>query len=329
MDPENIENAHQLLKIFDPDVAGKREELLLSDGKLVHYTSSETAFHIFDSKTVWMRNVGVMNDYLEVRHGIESMVRFFRPTSEQYPDVGQTEMKVAFEDLWPGLLPSVIDKFNGWLRTIEERSYVTSLSLHLENENQNGRLSMWRSYGMGPVGVALVINPRPFYEVESSLGAYSNPVVYRTPEQVSDCFGQMAPRLRAAKDFLKRIDRAQVEDMLFQTMLNTALCCKHPGFSEELEWCIVHVEGLFGDSKLVEDIAVIRGVPQKIMKIPLSSFEESGMPGMQIHELLDRVIIGPTDYPDIVREAYVHKLNELNVPDAEKKVFASEIPLRN
>lgn len=329
MDPEKIKNALRLLDIFNPDVARKREELLLSDGKLVHYTSSETAFRIFDSKFVWMRNVGVMNDYLEVTHGIESMVRFFRPISEQYPDVGQTEMKAAFEALWPGLLPSVIDRFNEWLSQIQARSYVTSLSIHLEEENQNGRLSMWRSYGMGPVGVALVINPRPFYEVESDLGAYSNPVVYRTPEQVSSCFGEMASRLRASKDFLEGVDRAEVEAMLFQTMLNTALCCKHPGFSEELEWRIVYVEGLFGSSKLVEDVAVIRGVPQKIFKIPLSSPENSGMSGMQIHELIDRIIIGPTDYPDIVREAYIHKLKELGVPDAEKKVFASEIPLRN
>ncbi len=50
---------------------------------------------------------------------------------------------------------------------------------------------------------------------------------------------------------------------------------------------------------------------------------------MQVHELLDRVIIGPTDYPDVVRKAYIQKLDDLNVPDPEHKVFASEIPLRN
>lgn len=49
------------------------------------------------------------------------------------------------------------------------------------------------------------------------------------------------------------------------------------------------------------------------------------MPGMQIHELLDRIIIGPTDYPDVVRKAYIEKLREFGAPDPEQKVIASEI----
>lgn len=65
------------------------------------------------------------------------------------------------------------------------------------------------------------------------------------------------------------------------------------------------------------------------MKIPLGPPTESGMPGMQIHELLDRVIIGPTDYPDIARKAFIQKLRDRSVPNPEQRVFASEIPLRN
>lgn len=245
MDAAEIQRALRLSAIFDSEVAEKRAELLFTDGKLVHYTSSDTAFHILDGKAVWMRNVQVMNDYMEVRHGIDSMVRFFRPISEEFPDVGQADMMAAFEEQWPGLFSTVIDQFNHWLPTIESDSYITSLSIHPKEENNNGRLSMWRSYGMGPVGVALVINPRPFYEVESDLGAYSNPVVYRTPEQVFSSFRQVANRLRESKDFLADVDRQTIQDLLFSLMLNTALCCKHPGFADELEWRIIHVDGMW------------------------------------------------------------------------------------
>ena len=329
IDASEIQRALQLQAIFDSEVAQKREDLLSTDGKLVHYTSSDTAFRILDGKAVWMRNVQVMNDYMEVRHGIDSMIRFFRPVSEEFPDVGQTEMRAAFEEQWPGLFSSVIDQFNYWLPHMEQDSYITSLSIHPKEENNNGRLSMWRSYGMGPVGVALVINPRPFYEVEGDIGAYSNPVVYRTPEQVFSCFRQVAARLRESKQFLAGIDRDRIHGLLFDLMLNTALCCKHPGFSEELEWRIMHVDGMWTGDKLDRDTVVVRGVPQLIMKIPLGPATEGGIPGMQVHELLDRVIIGPTDYPDVVRKAYIRKLRDLDVPDPEQKVFASEIPLRN
>lgn len=329
MNPEEVQRALRLSEIFDSEVAHKRADLLFTDGKLVHYTSSDTAFQILSGKAVWMRNVQVMNDFMEVRHGIDIMVRFFRPVSDEFPDVGQGDLRQAFDEQWPGLFEEVIGSFNYWLPKIQKDSYITSLSIHPKKENNNGRLSMWRSYGMGPVGVALVINPIPFYEVESDLGAYSNPVVYRTAEEVFACFKKTAASLRQEKSFLSGFDRQEIHHMFFSLMLNTALCCKNPGFSEEQEWRIMHVDGMWPSNKLKRESAVVRGVPQPILKIPLGPKSETGMPGMQIHELLDRIIIGPTDYPDLVRKAYIEKLRELNVPDPEQKVFASDIPLRN
>lgn len=328
MNPDEIQRSLRLSAIFDREVAEKRAELLFTGGKLVHYTSSDTAFSILSHGEVWMRNAQVMNDYTEVQHGIDSMRRFFRPIADQFPDVGQVEMRAAFEEQWPCLFNEVIDQFNYWLPRIEAHSYITSLSIQPKTES-NGRLSMWRSYGMGPVGVALVINPIPFYAVEGDLGAYSNPVAYRTADQVFECFKQVATRLREEREFVSTFEREQIHSMLFNLMLNTALCCKHPGFEEELEWRIMHVDGMWSENKLIRDIRVVRGIPQTILKIPLGPAEKTGMPGMQIHELLDRIIIGPTDYPDVVKQAYIEKLRELDVPNPETKVFATDIPLRN
>jgi hypothetical protein len=42
---------------------------------------------------------------------------------------------------------------------------------------------------------------------------------------------------------------------------------------------------------------------------------------------LDRIIIGPTEFPHVSFKAFVDVLEELGVVDASKKVVVSDIPL--
>lgn len=48
----------------------------------------------------------------------------------------------------------------------------------------------------------------------------------------------------------------------------------------------------------------------------------------EIAELIDRVIIGPSNYPIPIGEAFVAALQEAGMKDAATRVFASNIPLR-
>ena len=45
-------------------------------------------------------------------------------------------------------------------------------------------------------------------------------------------------------------------------------------------------------------------------------------------QIFDRLIIGPTQYPASVREAFVDELERLGVKDAAERVWSSNIPIR-
>jgi hypothetical protein len=72
---------------------------------------------------------------------------------------------------------------------------------------------------------------------------------------------------------------------------------------------------------------VIRGVPQPVYKIPLQNITEINLVAA-IPELFDRIIIGPTQYPLALGEAFQELLTEAGVKDPENKICISDIPLR-
>ena len=49
---------------------------------------------------------------------------------------------------------------------------------------------------------------------------------------------------------------------------------------------------------------------------------------MEVFELVDRVIIGPSENPKLVWQDFVKNLKAAGLKDPEKRVFISDIPLR-
>ena len=76
---------------------------------------------------------------------------------------------------------------------------------------------------------------------------------------------------------------------------------------------------------LTKSVEVISGIPQPVYSIPLRSFEGYDI---SIASILDRIIIGPSNFPGALLEAFWHELEASGVPDAKQKVFVSDIPLR-
>jgi hypothetical protein len=72
----------------------------------------------------------------------------------------------------------------------------------------------------------------------------------------------------------------------------------------------------------------VNGIPQIVYKIPLENNSGAGIVGLSLTELLDRVIIGPTQFPWVTYEAFVAALDAAGVKDAGSRVFVSSIPIR-
>ena len=71
-----------------------------------------------------------------------------------------------------------------------------------------------------------------------------------------------------------------------------------------------------------------RLVPQIVWKLPLRNAPEEGLYSAHPDHLLDRVIIGPCDFPFISAQAMRKKLHSVGVSEPEKRVVISDLPLR-
>ena len=110
-------------------------------------------------------------------------------------------------------------------------------------------------------------------------------------------------------------------------LVNAALCLKHEGFQEEREWRIIHSPNRHPSPLVRASIEVIAGVPQTVYKIPLGG-PPPDLANNDIPHLLDRVIIGPSQYPLALHEAFVSALRGAGVQNPEQRVVMSGIPIR-
>jgi hypothetical protein len=106
------------------------------------------------------------------------------------------------------------------------------------------------------------------------------------------------------------------------------LCTKHPGFIEEREWRVIHAPQFEKSTRLTVAIESIGGTPQRVFKIPLQNVPEDDLSGIEIPELIDRIVVGPTKFPNEIQDAFIHLLSAAGVQNAAAKVVISNLPLR-
>lgn len=317
------EITEKVRSIFFPDYPIAMRRVADNGLRFVYYTDAETASNILINKEIWMRNSSTMNDYMEIEHGFECLNQAYK----------QVDLKDKFTKLtdgcFGGLVKETEDKFNAWLPTIRTDTYITSVSEHLPEEDDHGRLSMWRAYG-GRAGIAIVINGDVLVSESNVLGAFSFPISYKNAEDVRAQFSQVVHNIEQSLDFLLGVGRQRVANVLFELLHLMVLGTKHPGFHEEREWRVFNSPKIYGDGLLKSAVAVVRGIPQNIKKIPLNlDYPDEGLVGLSLPKLISRIIIGPTEYPVVMRKAFVTLLGDAGVEHPEDKVYVSQIPLRN
>jgi hypothetical protein len=293
----------------------------------VHYSSADAAIKMITNREVWMRRATCMNDFSEIDYGLWCLrIGLFQTPAGK-------RLRQVLEESFSGLFDEIVQYFvRDWRPPFLENTYLTCLSEHRSpREDELGRLSMWRAYG-GSTGVAVVMTPTPFLTESHALRAYASPVGYFAPPEFHRRFADVVSRIDAEQSFLRGIGRDAVWTRLFNMFLFAATCTKHPGFHEELEWRVTHNPDLHVSPHLTKSIETIRGVPQPVYKIALrnipAEIPTERLDGVAIPQLVERVIIGPTQHPTIIREAIVMKLEEAGVSDASKRVVISDIPLR-
>ncbi len=287
----------------------------------VHYTSAEAALNILNSREVWFRNSSTMNDYSEVEYGLERL-------AEAWNSPIGSELKELLNSFNSGAVDQLVNFHNGWQADYSEHTYLFAVSEHLPQEDDYGRLSMWREYARRS-GVALVLNRQPFESDTNLLKAYTVPVMYADAAKFAENFSAIRDAVRErAHEFANLIPEA-LWPPFFQAFRFMSLSTKHPGFSEELEWRVVYNPSFEDSPFFKERIVTIGGVPQRIHALGLAKIEEDGeVLDLSPNALIKKIIVGPTLHQSTIKDALIAALEIAGVEDAEDKVTTSDIPVR-
>lgn len=317
MDPD----AARAWCIFAPYQAQRMVGVIQSQTRFVHYTSAEVAMAILDGKSIWMRSAATMNDFSEIEHGTALLKEVWAS------EVGQ-RLQAMLTEIFPEAIPKATNLYESWWMEFKNHTYITCLSEHFDFEDETGRLSMWRAYG-GAAGVALVMNQTPIASASDALKAYTSPVAYFDSAKMRTLFEAISENVAGEQTYLREQGETALVASLFGLFRGTVIASKHPGFAEEAEWRVTYSPNMDASERIQPAIRTVRGAPQTIYQIPLESVPEEGLHGLDIPELLDRIIVGPTEHGYAIAEAFVRKLTELGVENAWDRVHLSHIPLRN
>ena len=315
------ENYEKSSSILMPYIWKKTNVAKSERQKFVHYTSAETAISIIRNRKVWMRRTSMMNDYSEVEHGLNCLTLAYNDS-----ELGK-EFVAALDSTHEGLSKEVEALFNKWRNFLALDSYMICISEHLEHEDNIGRLSMWRAYG-GKNSVALVLNPEAMMNNTDVIKAYRVPVSYAYDVRFKDLFRDITKGIKDNVDLFRTLDRERLRELICLSFAFQALATKHPGFREEREWRIVAIPKILGDGFLEKSVETICGAPQPVYKIPLKNSIEEGISSIELNELIDKIIVGPSEFGYPIRDAFVSELENAGVENAAKRIVVSNIPLR-
>lgn len=305
----------KFFQIFHGYALGKQLEIDLKQGRFVHYTSAENASKMFAVPKLWLRNSQTMNDFSEIHHGMKCLFHAYRrPAGERF--------RAAINRIFSDVAAEIEKQFDSWLPDFQFNTYLASLSEHDDTEDTYGRLSMWRAYG----NVALVLNRQVFLTPSDVINAYTSPVAYMDPPEFEVEFEKMVDNVEREAAFLATRPREMVIGMIFSMFRYAVLCTKHPAFKEEREWRIIYSPSN-GSSVIEKAVETIRGVPQLVYKIPLVDIPGQ-LEGAAPPSLVNRVIIGPTQYGAATFDALLQQMNDAGIPDPSAKLVISGVPLR-
>lgn len=307
----------RLFEIFAPGQVAARTSIQTDNVRFVYYTSADTAMKVLRNQELWFRNATVMNDFSEISYGLDLIRAVFSgPEGARFRD--------AVDNIFAGTIQQAEHFLSGWENDWRLETYIACLSVHDPKEDARGRLSMWRAYG----DTALVVRNRPMTQITDRLGVYSLPVQYFSKEDFERYLSEITDAVSKNRTFLQGLGQSVLVSCIHQMLHQFAIATKHPGFKEEKEWRIFYRPTQKTSPAMMEEVVTIGGVPQKVHKLRLAHEPENGLFFADIPSLLDRVIIGPSEFPYVTYRAFLEVLEERRVEDAPRKVVVSDIPLR-
>jgi hypothetical protein len=309
------QNAHEA-PLFEPE----------SNFRLAHYTSAQVGLSIIKKQELWMRNARLMEDWSELSHGFEKLLKHLgRNTTTANGQRLIDKVCEISHDIWSEATNRLTASFGA----THSHTYLACFTQHDIQEERDGRLSMWRAFGgIGKTdAVALVIRP-PFAN-QATRTVFRTKVEYFSSEQFEEALGEIANSVSSNADRICKCPKYLVAHYLFEALLDVTLSLKHPAFKEEKEWRIYHTQnGALAEPEVENCVEVIRGTPQTVMKLRFGELAREGHSAYALNSIIENVIVGPSPYQDMIRNVFIEELDRHGVLNASQRVTKSGIPIR-
>jgi hypothetical protein len=308
-------------RIFLPRLFSERDRILQSGNSFSHYTSADTVLKVVRGASWWLRSAAVMNDFSEIDYGFQ----LFRTVLEKHNE----RFSSVLNSIGEKFVETAGQRLEVYLRIAKFESYVASFTEHDNELDRFGKLSMWRAYG-GRSGAALVLNKQPFFQASANSSVLMSPVFYADDGIFESMFLSILDNVEINNKILREMDLEILSDFWAKTLVVMFLTTKHLGFAEEREWRLIYTPTLRNEPSQVvrTEVHSVEGYPQKIAVLPLANNQKYGLEGLEPFEIIERVIVGPCQYPMSVAMAIDHELSARKFSNASERVTISRIPLR-
>ncbi|WP_116892118.1 DUF2971 domain-containing protein [Pseudomonas syringae] len=290
---------------------------------LSHYTSVAVLEGMMANDEIWFSHPLYMNDSEELRFGMIEGANAFRNSAE---------LKAAFKDdqLYNDLLAHFNYMFSEFDLNHVFDTYIMCLAKH-DPEDRDGLLSMWRGYGAGGSGVAIVFDTSKIRANEES-PFIIDAVQYMTTEDRLDWIFE---RIKGMAEVLT--DTTPTDQDLYCTayywierLKIFALFTKHKGFHEEKEWRIVYMNERDKQGRLKDMLGYAitpRGVEPKL-KFKVKPLEGMFGEHLSLEGVIDRIILGPTTSTVMAANSVKRLLQQKGKLILAEKIVPSTIPFR-
>jgi hypothetical protein len=154
-----------------------------------------------------------------------------------------------------------------------------------------------------------------------------SPVAYLTDVEVVAELQAVTANITTEREFLRTFGRERILTLSFTMLVAAVVSLKHVGFAEEQEWRVIYSPKRTPSALIKSTTEIISGVPQTVYKLPLDrDIAEVGE--LDIARVLDRVIIGPSQFSLAIHESFVNALAKAGVENPAARVVMSGIPIR-
>lgn len=291
---------------------------------LAHYTSISNFESILNSNQIWFSHPHLMNDYDELKFGMDEGSRQFFSSTELAEACMSDNRREILHDAFQSILNTF---YNDYAYDV----YVFCASSH-SIANTDGVLSMWRGYGNNCDGLALIFDLHKIGNNPQSAIKYGLVEYQSNEERVNWIKGNISLLSNYLKNHPIRDNQLfYVALAYFHRLRFYALFSKHNGFKEEAEIRFVYMKD--GDSTgalshMLDYHNGSNGVEPKF-KLDITHIQGHTSPDLSLSNILHQIIVGPTSSTPLSIYALKKMCSKYHRNELADRVIASKIPYRS